>query len=85
MTLKKIGVISPGSMGQAIAQQLHSNGSEVCTAINGCSARQISTISAAYKNSGMTAHTPSANTVEASGRNALPPFPAASDAQVAWR
>jgi 3-hydroxyacyl-CoA dehydrogenase len=46
MTLKKIGVMSPGSMGQTIAQQLHSNGFEVCTALDGCSARQISTISA---------------------------------------
>ena len=39
MTFKKIGVMSPGSMGQAIAQQLQSNGFEVCTALDGRSAR----------------------------------------------
>lgn len=39
MTFKTIGVMSPGSMGQAIAQQLQSNGFEVCTALDGRSAR----------------------------------------------
>jgi len=39
MTFKKIGVMSPGSMGQAIAQQLQSNGFVVCTALDDRSAR----------------------------------------------
>jgi hypothetical protein len=38
MTFKKIGVMSPGSMGQAIAQQLQSNRFAVCTPLDGCSA-----------------------------------------------
>ena len=39
MTFKTIGVMSPGSMGQAIAQQLQRNGFDVWTALDGRSAR----------------------------------------------
>lgn len=39
MTFKTIGVMSPGSMGQAIAQQLQRNGFTVYSALDGRSAR----------------------------------------------
>jgi 3-hydroxyisobutyrate dehydrogenase-like beta-hydroxyacid dehydrogenase len=39
MTIKSIGVMSPGSMGQAIAQQLKRNGFAVYTALDGRSER----------------------------------------------
>ncbi len=39
MTIKTVGVMSPGSMGQAIAQQLRGKGFDVCTALDGRSAR----------------------------------------------
>lgn len=39
MTIKNIGVMSPGSMGQAIAQQLTRNGFTVCSALDGRSER----------------------------------------------
>jgi len=39
MAIKSVGVMSPGSMGQAIAQQLKRNGFAVYTALDGRSAR----------------------------------------------
>ncbi|NBR29748.1 MAG: NAD(P)-dependent oxidoreductase, partial [Betaproteobacteria bacterium] len=39
MVIKSVGVMSPGSMGQAIAQQLKRNGFAVYTALDGRSAR----------------------------------------------
>jgi 3-hydroxyisobutyrate dehydrogenase-like beta-hydroxyacid dehydrogenase len=39
MAIKTVGVMSPGSMGKAIAQQLKRNGFEVCTALDGRSDR----------------------------------------------
>lgn len=39
MEIKNIGVMSPGDMGQAVAQQLKQNGFNVCTALDKRSAR----------------------------------------------
>ena len=39
MKIETIGVMSPGDMGQAIAQQLKNNGFKVCTALDSRSAR----------------------------------------------
>ncbi len=39
MKIETIGVMSPGDMGQAVAQQLKSKGYKVCTALDGRSAR----------------------------------------------
>ena len=39
MKIQTIGVMSPGDMGQAVAQQLKSKGYDVCTALEKRSAR----------------------------------------------
>ena len=39
MKIESIGVMSPGDMGQAIAQQLKTKGYKVCTALDNRSAR----------------------------------------------
>jgi 3-hydroxyisobutyrate dehydrogenase-like beta-hydroxyacid dehydrogenase len=47
MAIQSVGVMSPGSMGQAIAQQLQRNGFTVCTALDGRSARSRALAAAA--------------------------------------
>ena len=39
MQLRVIGIVSPGDMGQAVAMRLKESGFEVCTALDGRSAR----------------------------------------------